>query len=81
MKNIINLIVNENEINQRIDIYIANKERKLSRTKIKNLIINKNLKINNILIEDPSKKISNGDSIILRIPEIKKILLSLLTII
>ena len=48
MKNIINLIVNENEINQRIDIYIANKERKLSRTKIKNLIINKNLKINNI---------------------------------
>ena len=72
MKNIINLIVNENEINQRIDIYIANKERKLSRTKIKNLIINKNLKINNILIEDPSKKISNGDSIILRIPEIKK---------
>ena len=72
MKNIINLIVNENEINQRIDIYIANKERKLSRTKIKNLIINKNLKINNILIEDPSKKISSGDFIILKIPEIKK---------
>ncbi len=72
MKNIINLIVNENEINQRIDIYIANKERKLSRTKIKNLIINKNLKINNILIEDPSKKILSGDSIILKIPEIKK---------
>ena len=72
MKNIINLIVNENEINQRIDIYIANKERKLSRTKIKNLIINKNLKINNILIKDPSKKISSGDSIILKIPEIKK---------
>ncbi len=72
MKNIINLIVNENEINQRIDIYIANKEKKLSRTKIKNLIINKNLKINNILIEDPSKKISSGDYIILKIPEIKK---------
>ena len=72
MKNIINLIVNENEINQRIDIYIANKERKLSRTKIKNLIINKNLKINNLLIEDPSKKISNGDYIILNIPEMKK---------
>jgi len=72
MKNIINLIVNENEINQRIDIYIANKERKLSRTKIKNLIINKNLKINNLLIEDPSKKISNGDYIILNIPAMKK---------
>ena len=72
MKNIINLIVNENEINQRIDIYIANKERKLSSTKIKNLIINKNLKINNLLIEDPSKKISNGDYIILNIPEMKK---------
>ena len=72
MKNIINLIVNENEINQRIDIYIANKERELSRTRIKKLIINKNLKINNILVDDPSKKISRGDYIFLEIPEIKK---------
>ena len=72
MKNIINLIVNENEINQRIDIYIANKERELSRTRIKKLIINKNLKINNILVDDPSKKISSGDYIFLEIPEIKK---------
>ncbi|MFL2896506.1 MAG: RluA family pseudouridine synthase [Candidatus Pelagibacter sp.] len=72
MKNIINLIVNENEINQRIDIYISHKERKLSRTKIKKLIINKNLKINNILIQDPSKKISKGDYVVLQIPEIKK---------
>ena len=72
MKNIINLIVNENEINQRIDIYIANKERKLSRTKIKNLILKEKLKINNSLVKDPSKKISVGDNIIFEIPDPKK---------
>ncbi len=72
MKNIINLIVNENEINQRIDTYIANKERTLSRTKVKNLIINKNLKLNNVIVDDPSKKVSKDDCIILKLPEIKK---------
>ena len=72
MKNIINLIVNENETNQRIDTYIANKERNISRTKVKNLIINKNLRLNNVIVDDPSKKVSKNDHIALKIPEIKK---------
>ena len=72
MKNIINLIVNENETNQRIDIYIANKERNISRSKVKNLIINKNLRLNNVIVDDPSKKVSKNDHITLKIPEIKK---------
>ena len=72
MKNIINLIVNENETNQRIDTYIANKERNISRSKVKNLIINKNLRLNNVIVDDPSKKVSKNDHIALKIPEIKK---------
>jgi|TARA_B100000745_G_scaffold210298_1_gene139239 23S rRNA pseudouridine1911/1915/1917 synthase len=72
MKNIINLIVTENEQGQRVDQFITNKEKDLSRTRIKNLILKKKLKINEIINENPSKKISIGDSINLEIPEPKK---------
>ena len=72
MKNIINFIVNEDQINQRIDVYIASKNKELSRTKVKNLIVNKNLKLNNYIVKDPSKKISKGDKIILEIPIINE---------
>tara|TARA_B100000965_G_scaffold115660_1_gene95432 strand:- start:48 stop:1028 length:981 start_codon:yes stop_codon:yes gene_type:complete len=72
MKNIINLIVNEDQINQRIDVYIASKNKELSRTKIKNLITGKNLRLNNLIIKDPSKKVYKGDKIILEIPKANK---------
>ena len=65
MKNIINLIVDKVEDNRRVDQFIADKEPTLSRTRIKNLIINSELKINQKVIKDPSKKIAIGDSIIL----------------
>ena len=48
------------------------KKMKISRTRIKNLILNKKLKLNNKILEDPSKKISIGDIIELIIPEPKK---------
>jgi len=73
MKNIINLIVEKVEDNQRVDQFIADKEPTLSRTRIKNLIINSELKINQKIIKDPSKKIAIGDSIILEIPEPKQL--------
>ena len=72
MKNIINLIVKENEKGQRVDQFISNKEEDLSRTRIKNLILNKKLKINKKTITDPSKKIYGSDYIDLEIPEPKK---------
>jgi len=72
MKNIINLIVDSNENNQRVDQFIANKNEKLSRTRIKNLILKKKLKVNKILILNPSKKIFTGDKIKLEIPKPKK---------
>ena len=72
MKNIINLIVKDDEKIQRVDQFISNKEKDLSRTRIKNLILNKNLKINKKTITDPSKKIYTNDYIEFEIPEPKK---------
>jgi len=72
MKNIINIIVKEEENGSRIDSFISKKEKKLSRTRIKNLILQKNLKLNNLTIMNPSKKIAAGDKINLIIPEPKK---------
>ncbi len=72
MKNTINLIVDNNESGQRIDLFIANRESQLSRSRIKNLILGKKLKINEIVIDNPAKKTAQGDKIKLEIPEPKK---------
>ena len=72
MKNTINLIVDSNESGQRIDLFIANRESQLSRSRIKNLILGKKLKINEIVIDNPAKKTAHGDKIKLEIPEPKK---------
>ena len=73
MKNIINLIVEDEDNNQRVDQFISNKEPTLSRTRVKNLIINLRLKINRKVIKDPSKKIIVGDILDLEIPEPKQL--------
>ncbi len=72
MKNIINLIVASKENRQRIDTFVSIKESGLSRTRVKNLIIKKKLKLNNLIVENPSKKIFTGDIITLEIPEPEK---------
>tara|TARA_B100000029_G_scaffold351527_1_gene343999 strand:- start:16 stop:996 length:981 start_codon:yes stop_codon:yes gene_type:complete len=69
MKNIINLIVKNNENGQRVDLFISNNKKNLSRTRIKNLILSKKLKINKKTIDDPAKKINKNDNIALEIPE------------
>ena len=73
MKNIINLIVEEEDNSQRVDQFISSKEPTLSRTRVKNLIINSRLKINKQVIKDPSKKIIVGDLLDLEIPEPKQL--------
>jgi len=73
MKNIINLIAKEEDKGIRIDSYITKKKKELSRTRVKNLILNKKLKLNNVILENPSKKLKKDDKIILEISEIKKI--------
>jgi len=72
MKNIINIIVKDEENGSRIDSFISKKEKELSRTRIKNLILQKNLKLNNLIIINPSQKVVTGDKINLVLPEPKK---------
>jgi len=72
MKKSINLIVQTEDNNLRVDVFINKKENSLSRTRIKNLILNKKLKFNGKVIISPSHKVSNGDKINLEIPEPKK---------
>ena len=71
MNKTINLLVKTEENNQRVDTFINNKEKSLSRTRIKNLILKKNLKLNNQILISPSKKVSTGDQLSLEIPEPK----------
>jgi len=71
MKKKINLIVKDADKNLRVDVFINKKENKISRTRIKNLILDKKLKLNNQINIDPSKKVSYGDTIELIIPEPK----------
>ena len=72
MKKKINLIVKDEENNLRVDVFINNNEKVLSRTRIKKLILDGKLNLNNKVILDPSKKISTGDIINLIVPEPKK---------
>ena len=68
----INLIVKDDDKNLRVDVFINKKENGISRTRVKNLILNENLKLNNEIIKDPSKRIIAGDMLELTIPEPKK---------
>ena len=72
MEKKINLIVKEEDKNLRVDVFINKKENGISRTRIKNLILDNKLKLNNKIIIDPSKKISNGDILELTISNPKK---------
>ena len=54
MKNIINFIIKEDDNNKRVDTILANHDKSLSRTRVKNLILDSKLKINEKIIQDPS---------------------------
>ena len=72
MEKKINLIVKEKDKNLRIDVFISNNVKEISRTRIKNLILGKKLKLNNKIILDPSKKVNFNDNIKLIAPEPQK---------
>ena len=57
MKNIINFIVKDSENDQRVDLFLSNNKKELSRTRVKNLILNHRLLINEKICTDPSKKL------------------------
>jgi len=72
MEKNINLIVEASENNLRVDVFINKRKTLISRTRIKNLILNEKLELNNKKIYSPSKKVSTGDEINLQIPEPKE---------
>ena len=72
MKKNISFIVKESENNLRVDLLINKRDRLISRTRIKNLIIKEKLMINNEVIKNPSKKVYAGDKLVLEIPEPEK---------
>tara|TARA_B110001452_G_scaffold86995_1_gene71126 strand:- start:319 stop:1299 length:981 start_codon:yes stop_codon:yes gene_type:complete len=69
MEKNINLIVKVDENNHRVDVFINKREKLISRTRIKNLILKERLKLNDRIISNPSKKVYTGDKINLQIPE------------
>ena len=72
MEKKINLIVKDGDKTLRVDVFINKKQTDISRTRVKNLILNQKLKINNKIVDDPSKKIFTDDVLELTIPEPKK---------
>ncbi len=72
MKSIINFIVKNKEKNLRVDTLLANQNNKLTRSRVKTLILENNLKINNLTTVDPSRKVKLNDEICLNIVEPKK---------
>ena len=72
MKSIINFIVKNKEKNLRVDTLLANQHNKLTRSRVKTLILENNLKINNLITVDPSRKVKLNDEICLNIVEPKK---------
>jgi 23S rRNA pseudouridine1911/1915/1917 synthase len=71
MEKNINLIVEENENNLRVDVLINKREEIISRTRIKNLILKEKLKLNNKIITSPAKKVVTGDKLSLEISKPK----------
>ena len=66
------MIVKDKDKNLRVDVFINNKENDISRTRIKNLILNKKLRLNHKIVIDPSKRVSINDVLELTIPKPKK---------
>ncbi len=72
MKSNINIKVKNKENNLRIDVLLSNQNNKLSRSRVKVLILENNLKINNIIVTDPSRKVKVDDEIFFEILDPKK---------
>ena len=72
MKSNISIKVKNKENNLRVDVLLSNQNNKLSRSRVKVLILENNLKINNIIVTDPSRKVKVDDEIFFEIVEPKK---------
>ncbi len=71
MSKFINIKIQNNEKNLRVDILLSSQDIKISRSRVKNLILGKKLKINDVIINDPSRKVKLNDKINFEISEEK----------
>jgi 23S rRNA pseudouridine1911/1915/1917 synthase len=74
-KNIFNIIVPLNYHGYRLDKFLQTQINKLSRTRLQTLIRNGQVKLNNTTINNPSKKIKEGDQIKIDFPPPKETLI------
>ena len=72
MEKNISLLVDASNDKIRLDQFISKRDKELSRTKAKDLILKKKVKVNNEIIQSPSFKISKDDLIILAIPKLEE---------
>ena len=63
MNKTIKFLIGKNENGKRVDLYLSNKFSQFTRSYIKKLIKEKNLSINNRIIESASTRIKIGDKI------------------
>ena len=63
--------VEEIDSNARLDKFLADKLKTITRTQIKKIILSKNLSVNDRIISSPSQKVKIGDKIRFSIPESK----------
>lgn len=72
MKKIIKLIVDKQYSSKRLDAFVSSKINEISRTRVKNLILEGLVKINSEISYEPSKKINLKDNLVIEIPPPKK---------
>jgi 23S rRNA pseudouridine1911/1915/1917 synthase len=69
MNNTIKFLVNTNNKGKRLDVFLADNTKELTRSFLKKLIENKQVKLNNKILSSPSAKVRYKDQIIINIVE------------
>jgi len=67
MNNSMKFLIDDSESGERLDVYLSKKIDNLTRSNIKKIIESKNVKINEKIINSPSKKVKINDSIIIKL--------------
>ena len=67
MNNSTKFLVNQGSQGVRLDIFLSNKIKNLSRSFIKSLIENNNVKINHCLIKSPATKVKLNDEVLINL--------------
>ena len=70
-------LANKSDDNLRLDVFLNKRLNLLTRSLIKKLVLSDNVKINNDIINLPSKKIKDKDLIQIKIEQKKMIILNL----